>query len=59
MSLSRRELFKRAGAAGVAGLLGRIPGVAAATRPIAWRNWSGAQSSLAGAKRCAVTLGSF
>lgn len=46
MSLSRRALFKWAGAAGAAGLLGRIPGLAAATRPIAWRNWSGAQSSL-------------
>ncbi len=47
MSVSRRELFKLAAAAGVAGLLGRLPGAAAA-RPIAWRNWSGAQSSLPG-----------
>lgn len=46
MSLSRRDLLKLTGAAGVMGLLGRIGGVAAATRPIAWRNWSGAQSSL-------------
>ncbi len=48
MSLRRRDLFKLAGAAGITGLLGRIPGVAAAPRPVAWRNWSGAQSCLPG-----------
>ena len=46
MSLSRRELLKWGGATCAAGLMARIPGVDAATRPIAWRNWSGAQSSL-------------
>lgn len=46
MSLSRRELIKLAGLAGAGGLLGRISGATAATRPIAWRNWSGAQSAL-------------
>ena len=40
MSLSRRELIKLAGLAGAGGLLGRISGATAATRPIAWRNWS-------------------
>lgn len=46
MSLHRRELFKLAGSAGLLGLLGRVPGASAATRAIAWRNWSGAQNCL-------------
>ena len=46
MSLSRRELIKLAGLAGAGGLLWRISGATAATRPIAWRNWSGAQAAL-------------
>ena len=46
MSLSRRELIKLAELAGAGGLLGRSSGATAATRPIAWRNWSGAQAAL-------------